>query len=327
MSGKGKLADSKRKDDIIELEQQFILRLPPGQAMALNHEIESGNYLKDNLFIDQNPESRWGHVRYGGEVITSKLVDLPCIIETLKTTDNKTFYKTADICQMLIASNDMDPSDDGSESPRKKKDKEKKYAHPHGVVPPLKNVKKRRFRKTLRKKPIDLASIEKEVKRLLRMDLEAQSVKTEEFTDDDAQGTEGNPGNNMNLEAGGGDMQLDEEKLFGEISSSEDEAEVNIDEDSESEMARPLKSEYRGGSDIDGAAADGEDEDDDDVIIERIMALKHTLSAVETRISQQEAEIRELDNPDLRRRFEAVLDELYAEKSELVEKIYRMENM
>lgn len=48
---------------------------------------------------------------------------MPCILESLKTTDQKTFYKTADISQMLICSNDMEPSDDESDSPKKKKEK------------------------------------------------------------------------------------------------------------------------------------------------------------------------------------------------------------
>ena len=55
--------------------------LPPGQAMALNREVESGSYLKDNLFIDLNPENRWGHVRYGGEVINAKVINtFGCIL-------------------------------------------------------------------------------------------------------------------------------------------------------------------------------------------------------------------------------------------------------
>jgi len=29
-----------------------------------------------------------------------QVVDLPCIVESLKTVDKKTFYKTADICQV-----------------------------------------------------------------------------------------------------------------------------------------------------------------------------------------------------------------------------------
>jgi len=40
---------------------------------------------------------------------------------------------------------------------------DKKYLWPHGITPPLKNVRKRRFRKTLRKKYVEAPEIEKEV--------------------------------------------------------------------------------------------------------------------------------------------------------------------
>jgi len=40
---------------------------------------------------------------------------------------------------------------------------DKKYLWPHGVTPPLKNVRKRRFRKTLIKQSTEGPEIEKEV--------------------------------------------------------------------------------------------------------------------------------------------------------------------
>jgi TATA-binding protein-associated factor Taf7 len=43
---------------------------------------------------------------------------------------------------------------------------DKKYLWPHGITPPLKNVRKRRFRKTLRKKYVEAPEIEKEVQPL-----------------------------------------------------------------------------------------------------------------------------------------------------------------
>jgi len=43
---------------------------------------------------------RYGIVRLDGEPLSAKLVDLPCVIESLKTLDMKTFYKTSDICQV-----------------------------------------------------------------------------------------------------------------------------------------------------------------------------------------------------------------------------------
>ena len=41
---------------------------------------------------------------------------------------------------------------------------DKKYLYPHGVAPPMKNCRKRRFRKTLKKKYVEAPEIEKEVR-------------------------------------------------------------------------------------------------------------------------------------------------------------------
>ena len=57
--------------------------------------------------------------------------------------------------------------------------KDKRYLYPHGITKPMKNVRKKRFRKTLRKKYVDFPEIEKEVKRLLRTDNEAKHVRYE----------------------------------------------------------------------------------------------------------------------------------------------------
>jgi TATA-binding protein-associated factor Taf7 len=45
-------------------------------------------------------------------------VDLPTIIESQKTIDRKTFYKTADICQLLICK-EGEPSEDEEDPPEK----------------------------------------------------------------------------------------------------------------------------------------------------------------------------------------------------------------
>lgn len=47
------------------------------------------------------------------------------------------------------------------------------------VTPPMKNVRRRRFRKTKKKKYMDAPEVERELKRLLRADLEAHSVRYE----------------------------------------------------------------------------------------------------------------------------------------------------
>lgn len=139
---------------------------------------------------------RHAEVRLDHWLLGGKVVDLPTIIESLKTIDNKSFYKTADICQMLLVKEEDDQTTD-EESPQKKKKGfivylfimflftisyfidpnkvDKKYLWPHGITPPAKNVRRRRFRKTLKKKYVEAPEIEKEVKRLLRIDNDAVS--------------------------------------------------------------------------------------------------------------------------------------------------------
>lgn len=153
--------------------------------------IQSGaNNLKDRLSITIENDMRTGEVRLDHMLLHAKVVDFPTILESLKTIDNKTFYKTADVCQMLICKEDDDQTttDEEVTSKAKKKDPnrvDKKYLYPHGLTPPMKNVRKRRFRKTLKKKYVEAPEIEKEVKRLLRVDNEAVNVKWEVINEED----------------------------------------------------------------------------------------------------------------------------------------------
>ncbi|XP_072400996.1 transcription initiation factor TFIID subunit 7 isoform X2 [Diabrotica undecimpunctata] len=132
---------------------------------------------------------RHGEVRVDHWLMGAKVVDLPTIVESLKTIDTKGFYKTADICQMLVCKEEDDQTTTDEDSPQKKKKDsnkvDKKYLWPHGITPPVKNVRKRRFRKTLKKKYVEAPEIEKEVKRLLKIDNDAVSVKWEVINEED----------------------------------------------------------------------------------------------------------------------------------------------
>jgi len=46
-------------------------------------------------------ELRFGEIRFDQWFLHAKIMDLPTIVEALKTIDTKSFYKTADICQMV----------------------------------------------------------------------------------------------------------------------------------------------------------------------------------------------------------------------------------
>lgn len=224
-----------------ELENQFILRLPEAQASTLRDAIRQGHTnIKDRLaiqldFTNDKDDMRNGIITFDTIMYRARLMDMPTIMETWKTTDGKNFYKTADVCQMLMFREEDDPPEEEDTSKKKRRDPnkvDKKYLWPHGYTPPLKNVRKRRFRKTLRKKNLDLPEIEKEVKRLLRTDSEAVSMKWEVVREED----EKKNNHDTNLST----SNLDEQ-LFGEIlSSSDDEvgATINIiDEDDDSRLS------------------------------------------------------------------------------------------
>lgn len=173
-----------------ELESQFILKLPEEPAKALRDIVKSGENLKNRLMIQIDDDMRNGQVRLDNWFMHAKIVDLPTVIESLKTIDNKSFYKTADICQMMVCKTEPDqaPTEEETPSKNKKKDPnkvEKKFLYPHGITPPTKNARKRRFRKTLKKKCAEAPEIEKEVKRLLRADNEAVSVTWEVVEEED----------------------------------------------------------------------------------------------------------------------------------------------
>lgn len=300
-----------RRDDGVELENQFILRLPEVKsrfnftcliffrptilclqepAQALREAVREGaNNLKDRLSIRLDNDVRYGEVRYDQWLMHAKVVDLPTVIESLKSVDLKNFYKTADICQMMVCKMEPEEQPIEEESPSKNKKKDpnkvdKKFLHPHGVTPPLKNVRRRRFRKTLKKKYVEAPEIEKEVKRLLRVDNEAVSVKWEVITEEEDpskpssknedqpstskhkgkakdRNTTDDPAADAENETQGTSRDVAEHDIFGGEVSDSDEEDTNIKmididensrlsaDDSRSRMSDSNSLQYHGGSD------------------------------------------------------------------------------
>jgi len=181
--------------NLIEVENHFILRMPILKqengnikphpvTLALRQVLSEQPRLddehqdpsKNRLFIEINSETRIGRVKFDDEIFEARLVDLPCIIESLKTKDKKMFYKTADISQMLVCKTKDDSWSDIEEEINKmekgKKNSEtknslkvdtfiKKYQWPHGITPPLKNVRRKRFRKVAKKRILIMPKLKK----------------------------------------------------------------------------------------------------------------------------------------------------------------------
>jgi len=262
----GDTSASGASEPAIELESQFLLRLPEEPAAALRAALRSGaTNIKERLSISLKPENpadprlRRAIVEFDSWTnMSAKLMDLPTIVESHKSIDRKSFYKTADICQMLWCK-EGDPSDEDDDADNanaggdkgKKYDPnkvEKKWVYPHGITPPMKNCRKRRFRKTLKKRYIDAPENEKEVKHLLRQDLDAVRFSFELITEDEMKqsASKQNPDQAPGKKSKKGvdqpdtaeEATVDEANIFGgEISESDEEdmhntSNIDVDDDS-----------------------------------------------------------------------------------------------
>uniref|UniRef100_F1L8V6 Transcription initiation factor TFIID subunit 7 n=1 Tax=Ascaris suum TaxID=6253 RepID=F1L8V6_ASCSU len=157
-----------------EWENHIILRFPEDIADEIRSMIDEAD--DTSLAISFNPDMRNANVRIRERVMTAKLYDLPTIVEVMKTTDRKNVYKVADVSQIMVCSSTAD----SSSSKRMPKTKSNKaYQWPNGLTPPMKNARKKRFRKAIKKKYVDVPEIERELKMLLRTDIAAESVRWE----------------------------------------------------------------------------------------------------------------------------------------------------
>ncbi|XP_060531642.1 transcription initiation factor TFIID subunit 7 [Cylas formicarius] len=363
MYGKGRESD----DGPTELESQFILRLPEEAARVLREALRSCANLKDRFSIKIEDDMRHSEVRLDHWLLPGKVIDLPTVIESLKTIDSKSFYKTADICQMLICKEEDDQSFVEEESPQKKKKDsnkvDKKYLWPHGITPPAKNVRKRRFRKTLKKKYVEAPEIEKEIKRLLRSDSDAVSVKWEVINEDDENKV--NKGTVIKKEIIDPPQVAEDDIFGGAVSDSDDEeAHLNvldvIDENSQnsgdsrlsdsnsvmnnsaesklitefsSEMFNEMRDSPSVMQDLDyyqqssSTISFSETNLSKETIEAKLDELNVELNDIKNRRMQQEMKIENIENLALRQRFQENLERLMQEQIEKQHDIYELQEL
>ncbi|XP_068703607.1 transcription initiation factor TFIID subunit 7-like [Montipora capricornis] len=308
---------SKSRADGNELEKEFILRVPQVYASALQHAIQNGS-LRDRLSIEFQADYRHATVRFDGAALSAKMLDLPCITESHKTVDNKSFYKTADVCQMLVCSEDDSMKEDENISPKKES---KKFVWNHGITGPLKNVRKRRFRKTAKKKLVESPEIEKEVKRLLRTDLSASNVTFEVLQDEEKQDENvvsdaellntsmSSPllGTQIEEQDGGSDDE-DRNELFAILqeASSDEQDDADTQEEDDNEVNVDVE--------MDEDSQFTENESQSKV---QINALREKLKEVRSARAEQETRVREASNLFLKQRFEKDLEEIKSKEGKL----------
>ena len=160
-------------------EEQLILRVPDGpgengELDELRRVIKRRGEYNDVWF--KFKDSRRAVFHIGQQLYAAKLVDLPCIVESHKTLDNKQIFKIADISQMLLIERPIASEAEAIASGATRSSHDD-YIYPHGITPPMQWARKRRFRKRIHDQSIE--TVEKEVESLLNDDKRAEKVEYE----------------------------------------------------------------------------------------------------------------------------------------------------
>ncbi|KAJ5591993.1 TAFII55 protein conserved region [Penicillium hispanicum] len=158
------------------IEEQFILRMLPGDDCEyLRQAINERRFDKSEFsFKPLNREGRRAILKIRDKQYAASLVDLPCIIEGMKSWDRRGWYKSADICQMLLVLGQVSSDQEALEfplPPEVEHPDDKTIQYPHGLAPPLRWVRKRRFRDRVSSRTIE--QVEKAVEDLIAQDEES----------------------------------------------------------------------------------------------------------------------------------------------------------
>jgi transcription initiation factor TFIID subunit 7 len=254
--GVGYDSEASDREDDPAIEEQFILRMQPGDDCDyLRKAIEEkkiGLKLADGgvevwmRFFDKG--GRRGFINIRGKFYAASMMNLPCIIEGMKSWDKRGWWKSADICKILVVSGEV-----ASEEAAEQISVSHNVDFPHGLTPPMFNARKRRFKKRISNRTIE--EVEAEVDRLIEedqacaarggvvnhdlVDLDRLTRERDTTTDADSdeeeeeeeeeEDVEGLFGNGMDYSQG--DVEMDAE---GE---DDDDAENDLEADLEAAMA------------------------------------------------------------------------------------------
>ena len=235
------------------ITENFILRMQPGEdcdylreAVANNNFGPRGKGGADVRLRFIRADARRAMLTIRGRHYAAALVDLPCVIEAMKSWEKKgSWMKSADVCQMLVVLGRIEKEEEAMnyDLPTQKGElDEKTWAWAHGLTPPMRWVRKRRFRKRISVKTV--MEVESEVERLLRADEEAEGETTYEIIDEeklrrqrdnediyddgdqDAEGDEDEQGFIQTVE---GDLDEDEDEM---VAADLERAMAEFDDDS-----------------------------------------------------------------------------------------------
>ncbi|TFL07345.1 TAFII55 protein conserved region-domain-containing protein [Pterulicium gracile] len=320
-------------DEDLAFEEQFILRMAPGEDCDKLRKIVAAREVSTDVWF-KFKDSRRAVFHVGNNAYSAKLVDLPCVVESQKTLDNKQMFKVADICQMLVVENRVDNNEPVVSQKNFNIDE---FIWPHGVTPPLHHVRKRRFRKRMNKRTIE--SVEEQVERLM-MDDDIAAETSYDFLDNvnpdwsDSELIEREEAMDMDAPTPAPGSDIGDAPTPGALDQDESDGDEEEDGDPEGDIDEELAAELDlalvdddGRDDDDDDESDDDDDDDEDEDEEEGQTrslLAEEIRDLEAAVAKKTAEIASSSNPLIKKRFEDALKKL---SSELEMKIAQRDDM
>lgn len=158
------------------VQQAVVLRMEPGEDADYLREAIQNNQIGPHplqgdaevsiKFIEKN--YRRAVIKIKGRMYGAVLVDLPCIVESMKSFDKKGWWKVADMNQMLLVLGRCQNEEEARTLALPKEVNKDTMQYAHGLTPPMHWVRKRRFRKRLNYTQVQ--NVEDEVLKLLEAD-------------------------------------------------------------------------------------------------------------------------------------------------------------
>lgn len=338
--------DSEASDREIDpaIEEQFVLRMVPGddcdylrkaiaeKKIGLSRQ-QNGADVYMKFF---HADGRRAAVTVRGNHYAATLVDLPTVVEGMKSWDKRGWWKSADICQMLWVFAPIHKEDEAKTIELPKIVHPETFQYPHGLTPPMHDARKRRFRKRISRTAIE--AVEDAVEKLLEADTKAASTRYE-MIDLDAKepGSESEGSYDYDEDAEG---ELDDNAYFGTVhhpSMGDDmaadlEADLEKAFDAVSAAATPTgftpsavmesPSSARDMEDDSGDESLEEDEEGEDGMevdenerarLAQLQGTKEDIADLERQISNVQAQHAQQVNPILKKRLEDNIRKLKAE--------------
>ncbi|XP_073057693.1 transcription initiation factor TFIID subunit 7-like [Primulina eburnea] len=138
------------------MEEQFILRVPPAVAERIERLLNDPASSSEDKSMDLSfsKDGRTGKFIIGNDHFPAFLLDLLTVVESYKTYDDNVLIKTADIGQMIMVREDNDNIPESLE-------------HRHGLTPPMRDARRRRFRREPDLNPEVVRRVEKDLQKIM----------------------------------------------------------------------------------------------------------------------------------------------------------------